>query len=200
MPPEEKKPVSSEDIDLVRQWIEAGAYWPDEAELSSAPGEYVPVGDANTDELIEQISSTGVKAEYNAWGDESVRIDLGVVEPGQLNKAISQLGSFGTKLTWLDCSGLELSDGFLKEIQTLQHLERLHLDGSDVTDEQLAALSQLPKLSYLNLYNTSISDTGLTALHDSPSLQKVFLSQTKVTAKGIAELKQAKPDLEVVHQ
>ena len=41
MPPEEKDPVSPEDIDLVRQWIEAGAYWPDAAELSAAANDTV---------------------------------------------------------------------------------------------------------------------------------------------------------------
>jgi mono/diheme cytochrome c family protein len=199
MPPEEKDPVSSEDIDTVRQWIEAGAYWPDEAELSSAPSDTIEIGDANTDDLIEAINRTGVKAEYNAWGDESVRIDLGVVEPGQLDQAIQQLGGFGNKLTWLDCSQLELPQGFFKQLQQFTKLQRLHLDGTDVTDEQLATLPQLPELSYLNLYNTSISDAGLTALHDTPSLRKVFLSQTLVTAEGIAELTTAQPELEVVY-
>ncbi len=200
MPPEEKDPVSAEDIDTVRQWIEAGAYWPDESELSSAPGEYVEVGDANTDELIEALNHTGVKAEYNAWGDESIRIDLGVVEPGQLDHAINQLVAFGDKLTWLDCSQLELPEGFFDQLTKFKKLQRLHLDGTDVTDEQLAALSQLPNLSYLNLYNTRISDTGLATLQDYPSLQKVFLSQTQVTSEGITQLKQASPDLELIHQ
>ena len=200
MPPEEKDPVSSEDIDTIRQWIEAGAYWPDEAELSSAPSDYVPVGDARTDELITQMASTGVKAEYNAWGDQSVRVDLGVVDPGQLEEAIQQLNSFGNKLAWLDCSELELPQGFFKQLQQFKNLQRLHLDGSNVSDEQLTALSQLPELSYLNLYNTNISDAGLTTLKSIPNLQKVFLSQTQVTAEGIAKLKQAKPALDVIYQ
>jgi mono/diheme cytochrome c family protein len=200
MPPEEKDPVSSEDIDLVRQWIEAGAYWPDEAMLSAAPGDTVKLGDADTDQLIEQISSTGVKAEYNAWDDESIRIDLGVVGPGQLDQAIKQLDGFSNKLTWLDCSELELPQGFFQQLQQFSKLQRLHINGTDVTDKQLEALSQLPELSYLNLYNTQISDAGLDALHDCPSLRKIFLSQTQATPAGINQLKKALPDLEVVYQ
>jgi mono/diheme cytochrome c family protein len=200
MPPEEKDPVSSEDIDLVRQWIEAGAYWPDEAMLSAAPGDTVKLGDADTDQLIEQISSTGVKAEYNAWDDESIRIDLGVVGPGQLDQAIKQLDGFSNKLTWLDCSELELPQGFFQQLEQCIKLQRLHLNGTDVTDKQLDALSQLADLNYLNLYNTQISDAGLESLHASSSLRKIFLSQTQVTANGIAKLKKSLPDLEVVHQ
>jgi mono/diheme cytochrome c family protein len=200
MPPEEKDPVSSEDIDLVRQWIEAGAYWPDAAELSAAASDTVKLGDADTDQLIEQISRTGVKAEYNAWGDESIRIDLGVVGPGQLNQAIQQLSGFRHKLTWLDCSELALSSDFFQQLEQCIKLQRLHLNGTDVTDKQLDALSQLADLNYLNLYNTQISDAGLESLHASSSLRKIFLSQTQVTANGITELKKSLPELEVVYQ
>jgi mono/diheme cytochrome c family protein/uncharacterized membrane protein len=200
MPPEEKDPVSSEDIDLVRQWIEAGAYWPDEAELSAAASDTVKLGDADTDQLIEQISRTGVKAEYNAWGDESIRIDLGVVGPGQLNEAIQQLSGFRHKLTWLDCSELALSSDFFQQLEQCIKLQRLHLNGTDVTDKQLDALSQLADLNYLNLYNTQISDAGLESLDASMSLRKIFLSQTQVTANGITKLKKSLPELEVVHQ
>ena len=200
MPPEEKDPVSPEDIDLVRQWIEAGAYWPDAAELSAAASDTVKLGDADTDQLIEQISRTGVKAEYNAWGDESIRIDLGVVGPGQLNQAIQQLSGFRNKLTWLDCSELALSSDFFQQLEQCIKLQRLHLNGTDVTDKQLDALSQLADLNYLNLYNTQISDAGLESLHASSSLRKIFLSQTQVTANGITELKKSLPELEVVHQ
>ncbi len=200
MPPEEKDPVSPQDIDLVRQWIEAGAYWPDEAELSAAASDTVKTGDADTDQLIEQISRTGVKAEYNAWGDESIRIDLGVVGPGQLNQAIQQLSGFRNKLTWLDCSELALSSDFFQQLEQCIKLQRLHLNGTDVTDKQLDALSQLADLNYLNLYNTQISDAGLESLHASSSLRKIFLSQTQVTANGITELKKSLPELEVVHQ
>jgi len=200
MPPEEKDPVSPEDIDLVRQWIEAGAYWPNEAELSAAASDTVKLGNADTDLLIEQISRTGVKAEYNAWGDESIRIDLGVVGPGKLNEAIQQLSGLRNKLTWLDCSELALSSDFFQQLEQCINLQRLHLNGTDITDKQLDTLSQLADLNYLNLYNTQISDAGLESLHASSSLQKIFLSQTQVTANGIAKLKKSLPELEVVHQ
>ena len=199
MPPEEKDPVSSKDIETVRQWIEQGAYWPDDSELSNTPSEYIKIGDTNTDEWIEQINTTGVKAEYNAWGDESIRVDLGVVEAGQLDQALQQLTEATDKLTWLDCSQLTLPTDFFDQLTQFSKLQRLHLDGTDVTDAQLKQLSQLPELSYLNLYNTQISDAALVTLQDYPSLKKVFVSQTKVSKKGIAQLKQARPDLELIH-
>jgi len=199
MPPEEKDPVSTEDIEIVRQWIEQGAYWPDDKELSNAPGDYIKVGDTNTDEWIKQTNTTGAKAEYNAWGDNSLRVDLGVVDPAQLDQALQQLTQVRDKVTWLDCSQLTLPADFFTHLATLTKLQRLHLDGTDITDAQLKQLAPLAELTYLNLYNTQISDAGLTALQSHPSLQQVFLSQTRVTQAGITKLKQAAPTLEIIH-
>lgn len=199
MPPAEKDPVSAEDIETVRQWIEQGAYWPDDKELRSAPGDYIKVGDTHTDEWIEQMNTTGAKAEYNAWGDHSLRVDLGVVDPTQLDPALQQLTQIRDKVTWLDCSQLTLPAGFFAHLATLTKLQRLHLDGTDITDAQLKQLSPLTELTYLNLYNTQISDAGLTALEQCSKLQKVFLSQTRVTQAGITKLKQATPTLEIIH-
>jgi mono/diheme cytochrome c family protein len=200
MPPEEKGAVSPADIKSIWQWIEAGAYWPDESELSHVVGEYIKIGDANTDALIKLINATGAKAEYNAWSDQSVRIDLGVVDPGQLNSAINQLNQFDQKLTWLDCSDLELPERFFTVVQQLQDLERLHLNGTNISDEQLKVLSKLAKIRYLNLYNTTISDAGLRILQNFSNLEKVYLSQTKVSNQGIAQLQRVNPDLHVIHR
>ena len=200
MPPEEKGAVSPADIKSVWQWIEAGAYWPDESELSHAVGEYIKIGDANTYALIELINATCAKAEYNAWSDQSVRIDLGVVDPGQLNSAINQLNQFDQKITWLDCSDLELPERFFTVVQQLKDLERLHLNGTNISDEQLKVLSKLAKIRYLNLYNTTISDAGLRILQNFSNLEKVYLSQTKVSNQGIAQLQRAKPSLHIIHR
>ena len=44
MPPadEEHKPLSAEQIDLVKRWIDAGATWPDGVELKVPPGKDRP--------------------------------------------------------------------------------------------------------------------------------------------------------------
>ena len=200
MPPIEKDPVSTADIDLVRQWIAAGAYWPDATELNSALPVYVEAGDVQTDQLIEQINHTGAKAEYNAWGDDSVRVDLGVVDSNQLQNALNQLQQLSHTLSWIDASNLELPHEFYPLLQSFPRLERLHLDGSSVTDDDLAVLQQLPELNYLNLYNSQISDTGLQHLQVCRKLQRLYLTNTQVTSDGIQALQRAHPELKIVHR
>jgi hypothetical protein len=200
MPPIEKDPVSTADIDLVRQWIAAGAYWPDATELNSALPVYVQAGDVQTDQLIEQINHTGAKAEYNAWGDESVRVDLGVVDSDQLQNALNQLQQLGNKLSWIDVSNLALPPDFYQQLQHFKHLERLHLDGSNVANNDLEGLPKLTKLHYLNLYNTQVSDEGLKHLRACSSLKRIYLSKTQATKKGIQALQRARADLKIVYR
>jgi mono/diheme cytochrome c family protein len=200
MPPIEKAPVSAADIDLIRQWIAAGAYWPDATELRNAKPVYVKVGDVQTDQLIAQLNRTGAKAEYNAWGDNSVRVDLGVVDAGQLPEALQQLQQFGHTLSWIDASNLELPHEFYPLLLSFPRLERLHLDGSSVTDDDLAVLQKLPELNYLNLYNSQISDTGLQHLQACRKPKRLYLTNTQVTSDGIQALQQALPELKIVHR
>lgn len=200
MPPVEKQRVPQEQIDAVREWIAQGAIWPSDDELKIAAATVTEIGDPQTNQLIEQINQTGAKAEYNAWGDNTVRLDLGVVDTDKLDSAIDSLPALADKLVWLDCSKLTLEENAYQRITQLQQLERLHLDSSNVSDNELKGIAQLPKLSYLNLYNTSISDSGLKALAQAPALSKLYLTSTKVTENGIQSLQQAKPKLQIIHQ
>ncbi|WOO39264.1 c-type cytochrome domain-containing protein [Rubellicoccus peritrichatus] len=200
MPPENKMRVSPQDITKVRQWIASGAYWPTQEEIDAAPTSYVEIGSAATNALIEKINETGAKAEYNAWGDNSVRVDLGVVNIAELDQALMALKPLGNNLKWLDCSHLKLPESFFQELQQFPKLQRLHLDGTNVSDANLQQLIRLPELTYLNLYNTNISDQGIKAIAQYPSLEQVFLTDTKVTPEGIESLKSNNSYLEVIHR
>lgn len=200
MPPPKKARLKEAEIKAVKDWIAAGAVWTDEEVRSGLPTTYVEIGDEATNALIDKINETKAKAEYNAWGDNSVRVDLGVVEKSKLKEAIKGLTDLGDRLAWLDCSHLELSESFYKDIAQYQNLERLHLDYSNVSNDDLKSLCDLPKLNYLNLYSTKINDEGIAALQASKSLKKVFLGSTKVTKAGVEKLQAANPELTIIYK
>ncbi|MGC6455002.1 MAG: c-type cytochrome domain-containing protein [Coraliomargaritaceae bacterium] len=200
MPPIEKDPVPASDLEAVRQWILAGAYWPTDAEMRMAAESFKDYGNAETDALLKAISAFGVKAEYNAWGDDSVRIDLAVVHPGKLESALGALSNFRTELTWLDSSNLELPEPFLNDLSRFAKLQRLHLDGTNINDAQLKQIGSLKELQYLNLFNTGITDQSVPTLRALPSLRKVYLGSTAITQSAVDSLRQARPNLEIVHQ
>ncbi|MDP4610128.1 MAG: hypothetical protein NWT02_02960 [Opitutales bacterium] len=200
MPPPKKARLKEAEIKAIKDWIAAGAIWTDEDVRSGLPTTYVEIGDEATNALIDKINETRAKAEYNAWGDNSVRVDLSVTDKDKLKEAIIGLKDFGTRLAWIDCSYLELSESFYKNISQYQNLERLHLDNSNVSNEDLKALSDLPKLNYLNLYSTKINDDGIAALAACKSLNKVFLGSTKVTKAGVEKLQAANPELTIIYK
>lgn len=200
MPPIEKDPVPASDIEAVRAWILAGAYWPTDVEIRAAADSFKDHGNAATDQLLAAISATGVKAEYNAWGDDSVRIDLAVVHPGQLNSALEALRQFGPELVWLDTSNLELPDSFFEDLAGYASLQRLHLDGTNVTDDRLRHIGLLKQLQYLNLHNTRITDQSLRPIQYLPALRKLYLGATDVSEQAIDALRQARPGLQIVHR
>lgn len=200
MPPPNKSRLKPSDIEAIRNWIANGAIWPDNLERKRVPGTYVAIGNAKTNAIIEQINQTGAKAEYNVWGDESVRVTLSYTYHGQEAAAWQQLQQFGNHLAWLDCGKLQLPQGFSQELSNYPSIQRLHLDSSDLSDSDLQAISQLPQLSYLNLYNTGITNTGITALQQSQNLQTLILSETKVTLHGVQQLQASKPDLKIIYR
>ena len=200
MPPKKKARPSPADIKAVKDWITAGAIWTGEEDRRGLPTTYVEIGDDATNALIDAINETRAKAEYNAWGDNSVRVDLSVADKEQLKDAFKSLEDFGDQLAWLDCSRLELKGSFFNDLSQYTNLQRLHLDNSNVSDDDLESLHQLPKLNYLNLYSTEITDKGIEHLQACSSLEKVFLMETKVTKEGVAQLKAANPTLKVIYK
>ncbi len=200
MPPIEKDPLSAADIEAVRDWILAGAYWPTDAEQREAAETYQEYGNAATDQLLQALAATGAKAEYNAWGDDSVRIDLAVMHPGQLEPALEALRGFGSELVWLDGSNLDLPDTFYADLGRFDHLQRLHLDGTNINDEQIRSLKSLTQLRYLNLYNTALTDPAIRTLRALPALRKVYLGATGISESAVEQLRQDKPALEIIYR
>ncbi|MGJ8651766.1 MAG: c-type cytochrome domain-containing protein [Opitutaceae bacterium] len=201
MPPEKKPAVSAEGLEAVVAWINDGAVWPDPRALRKIrPSTYVEIDDAPTEKVINALNATGAKAEYNAWDDARLRVDLSFTDADQLDQAIAQLAEIKDKLIWLDVGQLKLPASFFEQLTEYENLERLYLNGTNVSDVNVAKLKALTKLDFLNVYNTQLTDQSLEALKAVPSLKQVFLGETKFTKEGVKSLRSARPELEVVHR
>ena len=79
-------------------------------------------------------------------------------------------------------------------------LLRLIADGStSVTDSGLNALSAFERLEHLDLEWSSVTDAGLPLIAAVQSLRWVDLGFcTRLSAKGLGQLRQLRPDLEIV--
>lgn len=201
MPPRKKERLSPQAIQAIRQWIQNGAIWDETALAAPQINQPLPVPTPQTDSHIAQLNQTGAKAEYNAWGHHSIRVDLSYTDPQQLPYALNTLRKLSPSLAWLDNSHQEITTTLINILTNSPNLERLHLDHTNITDQQLnQLLPKLPKLQYLNLYNTQISDATIPALSQATELKKLYISRTNITPKSIQKLNNAHPHLQIIHQ
>jgi len=198
--------------DLIRDWINQGAVWPNGLVLAAgstaadAPSEEAaptpppPNHKPSAAELkaIKTLTSLGVAVQPIAvnlnW--QQVNFRAQAQDPKAIEAALVPLSSV-LGLVELNLGGAQIKDADLSQIEGLTNLHRLHLENTPVTDAGLAHLKGLVNLTYLNLYGTAITDSGLEQLRGLTQLKNLYLWQTKTTEAGVANLKQALPNLDI---
>ena len=213
MPPE-GDPLTLEQIELMRWWLEGGASFEQRvAELEpSSPAielvlawHYGPQQDRPTGVFaldVPQPDPSAVEALQEA-GASVVPIaqEAPYLQVHASNafgdEAMELLRPLAEQVTWLDLGGTAVTDAGTDVLADLPHLARLHLERTSVTDATLAHLGGLEYLDYLNLYETDVTDSGLAHLDSLRSLQTIYLWQTDVTEEGAERLRERHPGLTV---
>ncbi|WP_137401060.1 c-type cytochrome domain-containing protein [Echinicola rosea] len=217
MPPEGKKPLSKEEIQLLEWWIENEASFdkkitevktsPEVQEILDAlvnpPQKAVnPVFtmdiDAATEDDLQNLRKNGFSA-------APIASDIPLLQVSYLNTSaplsaqqLKVLSNHSDQIVWLNLSKVRLEEkldyGFLKDFE---HLTELHIDHTAITDEELKALKNMKWLEYINLYGTEVSDKGLANLHPLKHLKTAYLWQTNATPTGISTLQEKLPELQI---
>ena len=201
--PNEGDPLSKEQTDLVRLWINQGADWPETAAanetgpsnpLAGLPADFKP--NANEAKAASRFAQLGVDVRPIAmnvhWTEANFR-----PQGTNINDAALAPLKDVTSLTDLNLAGTKITDAGLSAVAALTNLTRLHLELTTITDAGLAHLKKLANLNYLNLYGTAVTDAGLENLKGLRNLKHLYLWQTKVTEAGAKNLKAALPDLDI---
>ena len=205
MPPK-GDPLSKEQIELIRKWIEQGAPYGDAA--TAAPAEKEADADsAAPANILEQLAKSVPPGPESAiaaldglvmpiaQNSPLVRLDFQFYE-GEIDEEIrNHLEELTEQITWVNLKGRSLEDDDLRHLATLPHITRLHLENTAVGDAGLVHLSNLQYLEYLNLYGTQVTDAGLDHLTGLTNLKNLYLWQSAVTPAGAAKLKAALPNL-----
>src|SRR5205809_1248057 len=201
--PNEGDPLSKEQTDLVRVWINQGAEWPETAAanetgpsnpLAGLPADFKP----NTNEakaaskfaqLVIDVRPIAINVHWTEANFRPQGTNINDAAIASLKDVIS--------LTDLNLAGTKITDAGLAAVEALTNLTRLHLELTPITDAGLAHLKRLSNLNYLNLYGTAVTDAGLEYLHGLRNLRHLYVWQTKVTEVGAKNLKAALPTLEL---
>src|SRR5436190_9283801 len=201
--PNEGDPLSKEQTDLVRVWINQGAVWPETAAanetgpsnpLAGLPADFKP--NANEAKAASKFAQLGVDIRPIAMNVHWTEANFRPQGTNINDPAIAPLKDM-TSLTDLNLAGTKITDGGLATIEGLTYLTRLHLELTSITDAGLAHLKKLTNLNYLNLYGTAVTDAGLDHLKGLRHLKHLYVWQTKVTEAGAKNLTAALPGLEI---
>jgi hypothetical protein len=202
--PSEGDPLTETQTNLIRDWINQGAPWPEGLVLKGPeepakdevklPADFKP--GPNEAKAITNLAKAGVEVRPIAmnlvWREANCRLQ-------GTNVTDAVLTSFKDVPTLVDLNlaTTKVTDAGLENLKGLTNLMRLHLELTQVTDAGLQHLRGLTNLVYLNVYGTSVSDAGLEHLKGLPHLRNLYVWQSKVTETGVKDLKAALPRLEI---
>jgi len=191
--------------DLIRDWINQGALWP-EAALAKASKETparepdVPVVDFKPGAAESKAAASLQKIGIELWpvsaGLHWHEVNLRSQGDRNIDAALAQLKD-AASLVSLNLAGTKFSGPSMANLKPLTNLAQLHLEHTQVHDADLAYLSGLVRLTYLNLYDTPITDAGLEHLKGLTHLRNLHLWQTQVTDAGAAALQKSLPHCDI---
>ncbi len=218
MPPTDKAdPLTPEQIELFKKWINEGADfggWAGNLEGKpkevSNTGAKIPVSEIQ--ETYKKLSEGLKPFEEKAWegitaaggrvmplSDSSplVSVDFRLTGEEATDEKVGSIAKIGDHVAHLDLSKTAITDASLAQVAELKRLVRLDLHQTKIGDASISQLKGLSNLRYLNLYGTEVSDAGLKQLEGLKNLKNVYLWNSKATEKGAKALEKALPGAKV---
>ena len=199
MPPDGKRPLTTEDGKRIEQWIASGA--------SGTVGfDGIKDGAASTiaEVVFEEIDTEAVAKQRasiapvvaqlqqrfpNVLGYESRGLADIVITASWMgakfgDKELAALAPLNDKIVSADFSSTSITDKSASGLGAMKRLRVLDFKHTKIGDATVQALGSLNQLESLNLYDTSVSEAILPELARSPKLRQVYAGQTKISAQS----------------
>jgi len=217
--PNKGEPLTKEQIEVIKKWIDEGANWPDglvlistkdraaaEAAANKLPEPEIkeaPVSDAEKAAIAKLSSGEGIGEKFSAplvmalaQNTKLIYANFRLVGKNVNDGHLAPLADI-QNLSELDLANTQITAAGLGHIKGNKNLTKLSLANTSIDDAALKQIEGLTNLMSLNLYNTKVTDAGLASLKSMKFLRKVYAWQSGVTEKGAAELKKALPNVDV---
>jgi len=194
MPAEGKKPLTAEEIQWIKWWIEKGnadskvsLMEADEELIAWAMPKLNLLGaektlDADIDTVyLHALEKKGFRVRILSY--ETGALDVVLPEEAAKNQAselIKELLPVKGQIYWLSLAGSGIQDSDMVLIGQFSNLQRLRIENNPISDSGVSALKNLQKLESLNLNGTGVSETGLESLVKIHSLRSLFLWNTTI--------------------
>lgn len=203
MPAEGKKPLTDEQVAVIKWWIDAGAptqgfasgliHSKDNKTLISGllglnQNAFPPIP-ALSNQQISLLSEAGFVVKEIAQNNHYLDLDLSVSRAELSANGIALLNEVAANIAYLNLSKSHLSEPLISVLSQLTHLQKLRLDYTNIDSNGVEKLSSLDKLVYLNLYGTEVDNRVFEPLAKFSSLENVYLNETKVTQESVEQFR-----------
>ena len=195
MPPEGKKQLTPEEIQIIEWWVKIGAPETDTLSAVEVPEDIIVAIDTlKTPEQIAREKAAKEKAEKERIATmKAKRARLAASLKSVNAKYAGSLNYISKDSTDLSFSAVsyrkEFSDESLNILkEAANDITELDLSATAITDDSAFTLGEFANLTSLKLNQTSITDSALPELQKLNQLQVLNLHSTGVTDAGIKNL------------
>lgn len=209
-------PLDFNEIILLKWWIEQGAdssktimeMEPDNT-IKHILGSNYKI-DTSPKTLVERlqvlpVDTTVLKSLVQAgWQINRIAEDNNLLDVSFVNKTafskedLALLEKIKGNITWLNLSGMSLTDSDIKIISRYKYLTRLQLDNNAIAGNGLAVLSNLKHLESLNLNNNPITLENFDWVKPLTSLKRIYLWQTNINPDVAHSIREKLPELQLI--
>jgi len=216
MPPK-GDPLSAEEIELFKKWIDEGAKeYPSDvferpkeekvaASLTSVADSQIPLVDLLGKRLskpsktqIDVASKTGALVTTLSEKHSMIRAEFSSGPSLIDDRAVGALSGIQNNISHLDLSRTKITNSAIGTVTKMKHLTWLGLRNTEVNDLAVKQLKNLQFLRYLNLSGTKVSDSAIKDLSQMKDLEEIYLWNSEVTENGVESLRSALPNAKVV--
>lgn len=117
------------------------------------------------------------------------------------NSCCRSLARVAPNLRFLSLSGLrpaKTTTSLLEQLSELRHLRSLGIGDKVPDDDTIRLIAETPRLSCLRLYSRHLSGSGLMSVAEMTTLRHLCIDLERVTRKDIYELRNARPELQII--
>jgi len=206
MPPKGEM-LTTEQIELIREWIASGAGHADPGQAAEAAGpdegpttvdQGAPPSAAAIQVAVGSLRERQIVVGPISQSDTDFDVNASLVKPPFADEDLSRLDGLQPVLVWANFARSALTDAGIGSLGEFDRITRLRIDNTELGDGAVETLLALPALEWLNMFGTKLTDAGLARLVSHPGLTRLYCGESAVTAAGVQAARESRPDLMIV--
>jgi len=215
MPPEGKTPLGSNEILLLKWWIDSGAdpkvrltEIPADSEIEPVISIYLSELEKeqrkrfyqklNTENLIKSMGNLDkVELKIDPYNENSIFLSMTFPPSKFRDNDLFDLQPLFQHIAKASFIGSDITDDGLYHIGQMSSLKELYIQQTEIKGDGIAHLSKLGSLQLLDLSKTNVSDGNLLHILQIPSLKELYLNETSISTEVIKALKENRTDLQI---